>query len=231
MADIPIIRSAGPDPAAAAGPPIFPSHPVEYINTLAHYYRGEMSRMISWRDRIDRTTNWAIGAVAAMLSLGLSAPEIHHSVLLFAMLVVALLLGIEARRYRFFHVYRSRVRLMERNYYAQIFGPAELRDPSPWMRQLAEDLRAPRFNLTLAEAVARRLRRTYVWMFGILLLAWLLKGTVIVPAPLGTAAYAIGWIPGWIVLAGVAVALLAMLYLMYAHRGRSGELAFGDVHM
>lgn len=230
MADIPILRSASGEPIPT--PPIYPNHSVEYINTLAHYYRGEMSRMISWRDRIDRTTNWAIGAVAAMLSLGLSAPEIHHSVLLFSMLVVGLMLGIEARRYRFFHVYRSRVRLLERNYYAQVLAPSDLRDPTHWMRQLADDLRAPRFNLTLIQAVARRLRRTYIYMFAILLLAWVIKGTVIAPPTLsGTQAYAIGWIPGWIVLGVVAAAFAAMLYLMYAHRERPGELAFGDVHM
>lgn len=221
-----------PDGASVAGPPIFPNHTVEYINTLAHYYRGEMSRMISWRDRIDRTTNWAIGAVAAMLSLGLSAPDVHHSVLLFAMLVVGLLLGIEARRYRFFHVYRSRVRLLERNYYAPVFAQAEVRETKQWMRQLADDLRAPRFTLSTTQAVARRLRRTYIWMFGILLLAWLLKGSVITPAAGGRLdVYAIGWIPGAVVLAAVGIAFAAMLYVMWAHRERPGELAFGDVHM
>jgi len=228
MADIPILGA----PGSESGPPIFPNHTVEYINTLAHYYRGEMSRMISWRDRIDRTTNWAIGAVAAMLSVGLSAPETHHSVLLFAMLVVGLLLGIEARRYRFFHVYRTRVRILERHYYAQIFSPSDARDPAHWLRQIADDLRLPRFNLSMTQAVARRLRRTYIWMFTILLLGWVLKGTVIAPsAGIGTEIYAIGWIPGVAVIVAVGIAFAAMLYLMYAHRERPGELAFGDVHM
>lgn len=75
-----------------------------------------MARMMSWRDRLDRTTNWAITGVGAMLSLSLSSPQSHHGVLLFAMLLVFLLLFIESLRYRFFHVYRSRVRLIERNY-------------------------------------------------------------------------------------------------------------------
>jgi uncharacterized membrane protein len=231
MSDVPIIiRTGGAEPSTGA--PIFPTHSVEFINTLAHYYRGEMSRMISWRDRIDRTTNWAIGTVAAMLSVTLSRPDVHHSVILFAMLVVALLLGIEARRYRFFHVYRSRVRLMERNYYAQVFAASDLRDPSAWMRQLADDLRIPRFNLTMAQAVARRLRRTYFWMFAILLLAWVLKGSLIAPGdPHWSQAYAIGWIPGWGIIAGMCVFFGAMACLMYLHRERPGELAFGEVHM
>lgn len=101
-----------PEPQVRTAPPIFPTNSVEFVNALSHYYRGEMSRMMSWRDRLDRTTNWAIGAVAAMLSVSLSSPEAHHGVLLFAMVLVFLLLAIESRRYRFFHVYRSRVRLI-----------------------------------------------------------------------------------------------------------------------
>ena len=102
--------------------PTLPTNSAEFINALSHYYRGELSRMMSWRDRLDRTTNWAIGAAAAMLSVSLSTPTAHHGVLLFAMLLVSLLLVIEARRYRFFHVYRSRVRLLERNYYSPLLG-------------------------------------------------------------------------------------------------------------
>lgn len=95
-------------------PPVGPATSREAVTAVAHFYRGEISRMISWRDRLDVTTNWAIGAVAAMLSISLSSPDSHHAVLLFAMLIVYILLVIEARRYRFFHVYRCRVRMLER---------------------------------------------------------------------------------------------------------------------
>src|SRR5262245_60851701 len=111
-----------PDPPAAPAQPIFPVTSTEFVNALSHYYRGELARMTSWRDRLDRTTNWAITGVGAMLSVSLSSPNTHHGVLLFAMVLIYLLLSIESRRYRFFHVYRSRVRLLERNYYARIFS-------------------------------------------------------------------------------------------------------------
>src|SRR5215831_14234480 len=150
---------------------IFPKTTTEYVNILAHYYRAEMSRMMSWRDRLDRTTNWAITGVGAMLSISLSSAQSHHGVLLFAMLLIFLLLFIESRRYRFFHVYRSRVRLIERNYYCRIFSPRDLVEPSHWMNQLGEDLRLPRFTITNTQAMARRLRRNYIWLFLILLLA------------------------------------------------------------
>ena len=127
-----IIPEAGPDPAV----PPFPTTSVEFINTLVHYYRGEIVRMAGWRDRLDRTSNWAITVVAAMLSVSLSTPNAHHGVLLFAMLLILLLLWIEARRYRFFDVYRARVRQIERNYFAEIFEPEpQLR--THWASRLA----------------------------------------------------------------------------------------------
>ena len=96
---------------------IFPETRAEFVTVVAHYYRGEMGRMTSWRDRVDRTSNWAITVIAAMLSVTLATPTAHHGVLVFAAILVMLLLNIEARRYRFFDVYRTRVRRLERSYF------------------------------------------------------------------------------------------------------------------
>jgi uncharacterized membrane protein len=59
----------------------------EYVTLIAHYYRAEMARMSGWRDRIDRTTNWAITVAGAMISVSLSTSTAHHGVLLFAMVL------------------------------------------------------------------------------------------------------------------------------------------------
>ena len=45
----------------------FPSSPTEFITVFAHFHRAEIARMAGWRDRIDRTTNWAITLVAAAI--------------------------------------------------------------------------------------------------------------------------------------------------------------------
>ncbi len=71
-----------------------PTNRGEFITVLAHYHRAEIARMAGWRDRIDRTTNWAITVVAAMLSLTFSTPTAHHSVLLFGMVFMFLLVSI-----------------------------------------------------------------------------------------------------------------------------------------
>jgi uncharacterized membrane protein len=222
--------------------PVYPGTPNEFITVLAHFHRAEIARMAGWRDRIDRTTNWAITVSAALLSVSLSTPTAHHGVLLFAMLVVLLLLVIEARRYRFFDVYRNRVRRLERNYYAQIFAP----EPDPaadWVRALGEDLRRPLFLVSLRQAMARRLRRNYCWMFLILLLAWLLKTTT-TNLPENAAQTrlvqsfgewarnaAIGPVPGWAVLIVLAVFYGWVVFTSSRSALIEGELAFGDVHV
>jgi uncharacterized membrane protein len=223
-------------------PPVFPTTSSEFINVVAHYHRAEIARMAGWRDRIDRTTNWAITVVAAMLSVSLSTPTAHHGVLIFAMLLVLLLLVIEARRYRFFDVYRSRVRRLERNYFAQVFAPED-GTTEAWVEVLGRDLRRPLFLISSRQALTRRLRRNYCWMFLILLLAWLLKTTFIrlessaadvqlvrsVDEWIRNAA--IGPVPGWLVVTVVALFYAWMLYSAFRKPHGEGELAFGDVHV
>ena len=132
----------------AADPPtsISPRSSGESVTLISHLYRGEIARMAGWRDRIDRTSNWAITATGAMLSLSLSTPTSHHSVIIFAMLLVLLLLLIEGRRYRFFDVYRRRVRALERHYFAELLDPRAAAGDA-WARlRLADDLRVPRIR-------------------------------------------------------------------------------------
>ena len=221
----------------------FPVQAKDDITTLAHYYRGEMARMMSWRDRLDRTTNWAIGAVTAMLSITLATVSAHHSVLIFAMVLVFVLLQIESRRYRFFHLFRTRVRLLERNYYSAFFDPEQQTLSRDWAAELAETLRHPKFTIGRRQAMARRLTRNYCWIFLVLLGAWLLKTTTAVLQPTtGDVEFvhsgaeflhnaAIGYIPGPVVLGGVLIFYGWLLYVMIRHRTVEGELTFGDAHV
>ncbi len=223
-------------------PPPLPKTSSEFITVLAHYHRAEIARMAGWRDRIDRTTNWAITAVAAMLSISLSTPLAHHGLLLFAMVLVLLLLLIESRRYRFFDVYRGRVRLLERYYFAPMFTAAREIE-SNWAQILGQDLRAPRFLISFGAAMSRRLRRNYVWMFLILLMAWVLKISsprlqingirqemaISFSGIVGNAA--LGPIPGWAVLACVAMFFGWILYACLHSPKYNDELSHGDVHV
>ena len=211
----------------------------EAITVLVHYYRGELSRMISWRDRLDRTTNWSIGALAAMLSISLASEETHHAVLLFAMLLIHVLLVIEARRYRFFHVYRARVRLLEREYFASLFAS----DPGGkriGLAALGEDLCVPRFSVTLLQAMARRLRRNYFWIFLVVLLAWLVKTTSELDAGHTRLIHtmneflenaAVAGIPGGAVVLGVCALYAWLIFVMFRFNMDEDELGPGKVHV
>ncbi len=201
---------------------LLPAGPGQTINAIAHFYRGELTRMVAWRDRLDHTTNWAIAASAAMLSVTLSSPDSHHAVILCCMAVVFLLLLIEARRYRYFDVSRNRVRLLERNYHARLFDPETPSDPPDWKERLHEDLRTPRFQHSLLQAMRNRLRRNYLWIYLTLFVAWWLKVSTIVLEPrTGKARFvrsvdqffanaSVSYIPGELVVMGVALFCFAL---------------------
>jgi uncharacterized membrane protein len=215
----------------------------EFVTTVSHFHRAEIGRMAGWRDRIDRTTNWAITVVAAMLSLSLSTSSAHHGVLIFAMLLILLLLWIEARRYRFFDVYRKRVRQLERHYFAQLFSPREDHSAN-WLAIIGEGLRTPKFHISYRTAFARRLRRNYVHMFAILLFAWVLKistpslqddaagsGGFVHTAAEAVANAALGPLPGWLMVAAVAAFNIALFVVAFTLGRADGDVTEGNVHV
>ena len=216
-----------------------PNTTAELVTLLAHFYRGEIARMISWRDRLDRTTNWAIGALAAMLSISLASEQAHHSVLLFAMLLIHVMLVIEARRYRFYHVYRGRVRTFESQYLANALA-YDGKSKRVALDALAQDLRVPRFTITITEAMSRRLRRNYCWIFLVVLLAWLVKTTSHLDAGrtrlvhsleefLGNTS--IAGIPGAAVLLGVAAMYVWLIFVTLRYNLNEDDLGPGNVHV
>ena len=228
------------DASAKPAGPVLSS--TERVNTLSHFHRAEIARMAGWRDRLDRTTNWAITVVAAMLSVSLSTASAHHGVLLFAMLLILVLLWIEARRYRFYDVYRSRVRQFERYYFAQIFSP-QSDFASNWLLILGEALRSPQFLITQQVAFARRLRRNYIYVFLILLAAWVLKistpklqeagpRTDLVHSVFEVIRNAtLGPLPGLVVVTFVALFYATLIVIAFLTADEDGELRHGDVHV
>ena len=213
----------------------------EFVNTMSHFHRAEIGRMAGWRDRLDRTTNWALTVAAAMLSVSLSTSSAHHSVIIFAMLIVLLLLWIEARRYRFFDFYRVRVRQFERHYFAQIFSP-QPDFASNWLLIVGESLRAPRFLMSQRVAFARRLRRNYIFMFIIMLLAWGIKIATPSLQIEGGGGFrhslveavrnaSIGPIPGWLTALMVGAFYSVLIIIALSTKVDDGELLHGSVHV
>lgn len=147
----------------------------EYINAIVHLYRGELHRATVWRLRLDNTTNWSIITTAGLLTFAFDGRNHSHWVLLTGILLLTSFLSIEARRFRFFDVWRYRVRRIEENFY----GPILQRDPvSPdrgWGDRVAEDLLHPVFKISYRAALRARFIRNYWVLYLVLLGGWLLK--------------------------------------------------------
>lgn len=153
----------------------------EFNTAMIHFYRGEVQRSNAWRNRLDTTTNWAVLTAGATLSFAFSAPQNPHFVILINSLLVAFFLFMEARRYRYYEIWSSRVRVLETGYLAGLLQPELERDDS-WTETLARDLHTPHFTISEWEAVGRRLRRNYLWIFMLLAASWNLK-VYVHPAP------------------------------------------------
>ena len=153
----------------------------ETIAILVHYYRAEVQRSLAWRERLDRTTNWAVAGTAAFLGFGFSHPEIPHLFFLFGLTILYLLLFVEARRFRFYDAYEYRVRLMNQNMIYSVLSQGTLpNDPLGdtgifWRAELASDLRFPQYKMSLVEAINKRLRANYIYLFLVMTAGWLLK--------------------------------------------------------
>ena len=109
---------------------------------------GEVYRSTIWRTRLDNTTNWSIVTMGIALSTTFSSPEASPLPLLLVGLLIAVFLGMEALRYRYFNVWRARARWLETNFYAPIFT-GEARD-NDWQAILARDYTRPRHHIRLS---------------------------------------------------------------------------------
>jgi uncharacterized membrane protein len=200
--------------------------PAEFNAAMVHFYRGEVSRANTWRNRLDTTTNWAVLTTGAALSFAFSSPTNPHFVILINTVLVTFFLFMEARRYRYYEIWSSRVRVIETGFITQMLLPDAPADDA-WRLILVDDLKTPHFTISEWEAVGRRLRRNYLWIFALLAASWNLK-VYIHPVP----AYdfnafieraTIGVVPGEIVFmfgvvvnAGLVIFALATMRLQQA---------------
>jgi uncharacterized membrane protein len=193
-----------PAPPALLGPPVRSLTPSEFNTAMVHLYRGEVGRANVWRVRLDGTTNWAVLTTGATLSFAFGSTENTHVMILINSLLIFYFMYIEARRYMFYDLWRTRVRIMETEFFAEMLTPDREDELENWRQILATDLLHPRFGITLWQALGRRLRRNYIWIFGVLAIAWVVKIVIHPTTPLRLfelyTRARIGPIPPWVVL-------------------------------
>jgi uncharacterized membrane protein len=189
----------------------------DFTTAMVHFFRAEVQRANVWRQRLDATTNWAVITTGAALSFTFSRDIAEdHRVIILNVLLVTLFLYIEARRDRYYELWSYRVRLMETDFFATMLVPP-FHPAADWAESLAENLLHPQSPISMWEALGRRYRRNYFWIFVILGLAWLLK-VWLHPTPAASwsrflSRAAIGPIPGGVVLA-VGLAFNGLLMLL-----------------
>lgn len=209
------------------------------IGALAHLYRAEVYRSTIWRTRLDNTTNWSVVTLGIALSITFSSAEASPVPLVLVGILVTLFLVLEARRYRYFNVWRARARWMETHFYAPMLQEGDLHTEEGWQDTLARDYLRPHYHITFLRAVGRRLRRNYVWILLIQTAAYCGK-VVIHPSPAAGVAEvidraAIGPLPGELMLvcgllynaAWIGIALVTLQLDRRSHRHARETAAMG----
>ncbi|MGH8093517.1 MAG: DUF2270 domain-containing protein [Chthoniobacterales bacterium] len=206
-----------------------------YVNAMSHFYRGEMGRIMIWRARLDTTTNWAVTSSTAIITIAFSNAGVPHLIFFFNLAIVWIMLWIEARRYRFYDAFRARVRMLEAHFLVPMVMENRHLLQGEWKKLVCEDLILPSFKIGKLEAVGRRLRRNYVFIFILIMIAWVLKIFSHAKAPIDSIpafyrALRVGYIPSWLVafiFAGTLVTVIGIT--IYVGRKTSGEISeFGS---
>src|SRR5207302_883417 len=144
-----------------------------YVNAMSHFYRGELGRIMVWRQRLDITTNWAITSSTAIITIAFANREV------------------------------------------------------PLL---------PSFKISKLEAIGRRLKRNYVFIFILIMVAWVTKIFLHASEPItsGRALYhalRVGHIPSWLVAGtfiGTFVCVIAIT--IYVGKKSSGEITEFGAH-
>lgn len=200
------------------------------LTMLAHLYRGEVYRSTLWRTRLDQTTNWAVVTTGLALSLTFASPDASPLPLILLGFLVAVFLLFEARRYRYFNVWRARCRLLESDVYVPMLRGEGIAMDGKWNTLLADDYARPHFHISYLRAIGRRLRKNYAYILSVQALAYFGKLAIHPRSVTSVEEFldraAIGPLPGWcVVLAGIAFhgtwIAIALATLQVERRARS----------
>ncbi|QFU81762.1 DUF2270 domain-containing protein [Natronorubrum aibiense] len=199
----------------------------EFLSLLPHFYRGSVSQTVSAQDRLDRTTDWAITLIAALLSIVFASKDMPAYLLLIGLVLLGMFLFFEVRRYRFYDVWRSQVRFVEENIFANAFNPAGAEYHPNWREEISDDLRQPTFKVSYLEALSRRVRRVYALLFVVVGIAWVSKITLFSPETQWTEAAELPGVPGLVVATALAVFYIVVFLIAFWPSEREAK---GEIH-
>ncbi len=174
------------------------------IGAIAHLYRAEVYRSTIWRQRLDQTTNWAVVSTGIALSVVFATNTASPFPIVLVGLLCVMFLVLEARRYRFFYVWRFRARVLEIAFYVPILRGEGANIRLDKGTALSDDYETPQYRISMLRAIGRRLRRNYGWIFAIQGAAYFAKLAMhpndVTSWPQFVDRAHIGPIPGWLAL-------------------------------
>jgi hypothetical protein len=106
---------------------------------------------------------------------------------------------------------------METDFFATMITPP-YRPPDDWGEALVQTLEEPSFLIPIWRGVGIRYRRNYIWLVTLVIVSWVLKLSIH-PSPISTVSDIVSrarisvWLPGPVVMIGVAVLYLGLLAL------------------
>lgn len=145
------------------------------IGALAHLYRAEVYRSTIWRQRLDMTTNWAVVSTGIALSVSFATATASPLPIPLVGMLSIMFLFLEARRYRYFMVWKFRARLLELAVMVPVLLGKGANIPTDRGTALSDDYVRPRHRISLVRAMGQRLRRNYLWIFIIQYAAYVAK--------------------------------------------------------
>ncbi len=204
-----------------------------YVVAMSHFYRGEVSRIMVWRQRLDTTTTWAITSTCTIFTVAFSFKEVPHLIFFFNLAIVIIMLWIEARRYRFYDAFRARARMLEAHFLVPMILRQESQLEGNWRKLVAEDLLIPAFKVSMFESIGRRLKRNYAFIAIIILSAWITKIFIHPPPNVPKIdsirsfydALSIGGFSSWFVAAVMLGTFVSVIsFTLYITKNSTGEI-------
>lgn len=204
------------------------THDESLYGFIFHYYRAEVYRETNWRNRLDITANWAIVTTGAILSFVFTEEKATHTVVLVNFVLVWFFLYIESRRFRYYMLLKERTRLLEKNLFSDVFTGKKFKlNDAKWAKELIASFHKPQVAMSRIESIAWRLRRSYLFMFPLIFIAWLAKvqtypvraenmGQLFENADMW-------FVPGWLVFYTFLVAIVATIVIAFYIPERSEE--------
>jgi uncharacterized membrane protein len=179
-----------------------------FVTMVTHFYRAEMDRITTWRNRMDQTTNWAVVVMAAILTWSFSSRSNPHYVLLLGALAIGVFLLIEVKRFQEYDAWRSRIRVLQTSFFAEGLDAGD--ETQAWRERLAADLRNPVIEMSMVAAFGHRLKHVYFPLLTVMLAAWALRVTVFLPDQPWQRTATVAVVPGEVLVAVVGAGYLTL---------------------